>query len=887
MPFDTGRGARHLYWAQAAETPAGVVRPASDAQQQAGLHNYNFGSTTRVAFGRIVDGTAIAHCYKVLIEKGQPTMTAVMCGQTSYGAFGARQLNTLIPGTGVWLLIPQASYHAVIIGVEPPYMTTAQRSLVDWLSRCSRNRVDLCDKQPLLLKDNGGVTDWLAGRPFDSLLSGEAGWITETGLRITVDPFLVQLAVDESCGIFGFYHDQLLRVSGYNLQMLTAGFERDALADVAEYNDYEGYTPYPWEQLGLFTRGNPTQTKSPQQFQIDEPYYDALEPKADKQQPWHRLQHFRGYLGQGGRRSLVAPPASPPAQAEYEKETVYPGLFEDHLTLSGRAQQRSAKGFIFRKSMLIPGAQRLRRPEDPTGDTSENYKFAGIEGDGDEHKVQGDIGSADPTTSFLVSAAGIMDVSAYACNWEALHPFHYHEKDWNLPEESGLNYVPTIQPIDFVRLSEEQYLPPPEAVELKIDHRYDTVKYFPNEAFYTLTDDGCIIFGDGFGATIKMGHGNIELSCPGDIICRPGRNLTGWAGRDVNIRAKNSMDFSATEKDMRFKADGNMQFLAGNDADESSGSGGMLFESRAKSSVFDFENKVGEEVESAGIMFRAAHAPVIAWAKDVYLRTGGGEGSQKIDPGNIVLDANKGQSSVVTHASVEEHYTQTGIYQHFGKDGNIRKSNVFGESLTALGSGISADGNMLTTGGLQVKGNINIVDGHIASTQSQSFEGKVGELKGLPENITRSNISQAESLLQQSLPQQGKTTYKSSLDTPYYQQQKPGNDTVISQAVFSFRSQSQYKTTNWTLFEDRWQQLARLSNTEMPKWKERSVKAGSDVTYPYPGKEKFEEQSYKTLDLNGYDAATSRAKDRTADFYEDPQFAEPKEASLKDDYSVV
>jgi hypothetical protein len=147
----------------------------------------------------------------VIIEKGQPTRTATLLAGTSLSAFGAREINTLIPGTAVWLLIARHSPHAFILGVVPPAMTQATRSLMDWISRCSRNRVDIADKQPLLLKDNGGVTDWTAGRPFDGLLCGEAGWITETGLKITIDPFLVQLAVDESCGIFGFYHDQLLR----------------------------------------------------------------------------------------------------------------------------------------------------------------------------------------------------------------------------------------------------------------------------------------------------------------------------------------------------------------------------------------------------------------------------------------------------------------------------------------------------------------------------------------------------------------------------------------------------------------------------------------------------------------------------------------------------
>ena len=65
----------------------------------------------------------------------------------------------------------------------------------------------------------------------------------------------------------------------------------------------------------------------------------------------------------------------------------------------------------------------------------------------------------------------------------------------------------------------------------------------------------------------------------------------------------------------------------------------------------------------------------------------------------------------------------------------------------------------------------------------------------------------------------------------------------------SMRNREQYLTKEFTLFEDRWQALARLNNYDNV-WTEKAVDVGPStevpqITFPYPG---VDEDGY---DLNG------------------------------------
>ena len=79
------------------------------------------------------------------------------------------------------------------------------------------------------------------------------------------------------------------------------------------------------------------------------------------------------------------------------------------------------------------------RPEEPLGNNETNYKFSGVVGTGKEHEITGDIETHGANTNFN-RALGVLDMHAYFFNYAGLHPFFYHDKDYQVVEESGADW---------------------------------------------------------------------------------------------------------------------------------------------------------------------------------------------------------------------------------------------------------------------------------------------------------------------------------------------------------------------------------------------------------------------------------------------------------------
>jgi hypothetical protein len=874
-------------WRQLLESPysQGVQtqsRPNSDSGMQAGLDLQGVHQTPVVAFGVITDVTAIANCYRVQLDKLHYPITATLSAHGSTSAFGARPLNTIQPGSPVIVVWHPNLYYGVILGVLPYAQTEGKKSIHEQITHSTRNRADEGHRQPMKLSGNGLVTDWLSGRPFDATHVGEYGAIAETGMRIFMDPFMAMLGLDEATSVTAFYHDQLLRIAAYNLRMFTAGHEREGMNDECEYNDWSGYTPYPWEQIGLYEREDPRKDNDPQKWQIDEPWYGPWEPTDDDTRAWHRLVYYQGYFGQGGKKTVCSYPKDGTKAKFEEDQPVYPCLFDQMTTLDGRHMIASAKGIHIVKRAGLIAPQRKYVPEQlkEEGDSRKNYKFSGLEGSGPDHKIKATV-LADGDPGELVRAATVCDLHAYLFNYVSFHGMYWHEKDWDCPEQSDLDYIegkPFAVPA-FAELANSMFLQAPEPKSVKIDHRYDETDIYTNESGIDFLEDGSVVLYDGFGSEIRMTGGHVFISAPGDTWLKPGRTANIWGGDDVVIKAKNSMDLSTSKKDMRFKAERNQQFLSGN-----SGEGGTLIESRG-SKTYDFSENIGEDVVSGGVMLRAPESDVVAWATRIYLRTGGGD----ISGGDIILDADKGQRSLVTHTRTQHHYVDGQWFLHYGSEGEMRESMVFSETYSAIPSTLYVDGAGLFGKTVMCKGSFIASGGHVATTQGCG-NPFVGCLKdpGKVNQILASGKEAVNEIYPQSI---GKPRYDSALESAVYEEEQVGNDEVIKNAEFTFRDVEQYGTDEFMLFEDRWQQHGRITSKATATWEEQKVSGAAGDTYPYPGKENFTGDKLMQIDLSMVDLQQQQDKDRGAspdlnDDYKDPKVEEPVPASL-DDYLVI
>lgn len=851
----------------------GQTRAVSDPLNQAAHFRNSFGLPTRIAFGRVVDYIATTHCYKVQLDRMHAPVIAFLGTSGSLSVFGARSINLLQPGDAVWVVLNEQGRYGWIVCTVPGYVSDGRRCLLDQLSLTTRARVDSAHRTPLKMnKRHSGIVNRIAGRPYDGV-GGDTGWITTTGLRFTIDDDLIQLAVSEMCGLFGFYGDDFLRLAAYNYEHFTAGHVHEHLNDQGELRDYSGWAAYPYEQLGLFAKGDPRRELQPKAFLVDEPHYSNWEPRDDHQQPFHRIQQFRGYLGQGGRITHTLPPKTPPDLLKYDDEQKLIGVAQDFTTLPGHRCIATARGFSLVKRLYNPIPHRMFKPEDGRGDTPENYRFSGSEGSGDEHKVK-----AGPATQgekpYLQTAAGLLDLHAYLFNWGGLHPFHYHKKDWYTPNESELDYADKGWEIpDFSKLQSKTHLEPPEPTKVKVDDRYGEVDYYPTYASFDVTPEGNHIYRSGCGCSIEMANGNVTISAPGDIFFKSGRSVITWAGWDAIVRAQNSFDISASKHDGRIAAQQHLHFLGGNDGSN----GSILLECRASGSTYDYSQS-GEKVRSSGIVLRSKQADVAVIGRNVYARSE--------QSGNIVIDADKGNGSLVLMGNEIRHHVQSAVVHAYGAEENITSVHRFESNSIVLGGTLHATGPISCDNGLLVRGSVLVSNGHILTQQASSNQF-VAPLQDAGLEQVNAYIDQQQSLANNENPQTSRTDYEDVPKAAFYESQKIGNDEVLQQLGFSFRSESEYLTEDWSLVEDHWQQLARLGQSTTAKWEEPGVTTiNSGKTYPYPGRDNFEKPKFLQQSLVLYDVKNGRSKDRGAE-YEDPKFEALVPATLAAGYTVI
>jgi hypothetical protein len=857
----------------------------------------SLGIRSGIRFGVITD--CVPHCraYRVSPEAGDPSLICTRLSSTGGTPLGVSDCVTLQPNTHVFYIKHPTATYGLIIGVEPPFSTKARQNLPDFIVPGSNVglHVDTAQREGFKLggdKVNGGIWDWSAGSSVDSLEIGELNHCTETGLMLHMDSYMAMMRVDEMTGIFMYYWDQLCRVAGMNFQLWTGASTLESYDDEGEHMWYQGIATYPWEHRGMLQPGtNIAFDRSGGSTQTATPWYSVLEPTADDIQEFHRWQQYHGYLGQGSHKILSTPYAASGQTTPqvYSQDFEAPGLYEEVVTLSGHYGVRSATGLTIGKRPIIIVPNRKKLVQDSTGDNvADGYNSASQFPSGtNNHKVKPspDVGN---TNENLQRAAGAADFQAHLYNWEAGHPFHYHEKDFHYPEESESTPINRNQQSpDFYLLQafQESHLNPPEPTDVKIDHRKDgTTKVYPNSSHVTWLDDGGVIIGDGYGSEIVMTGGNIRITCPGDISFEAGRNIIGWAGRDAVVRAKQSVDITATDNDVRLKAEKNMQLIAANGG----GSNGLLLESRGVGTTQSF-NECGQAASYTGVILKAKDGDIVNWSQRYFVNTFTGGNS-------IVLDADDGGGTISTRSATFDRYLRGQAHDLFVsgtslKDGTVQAVNTYGEFATRLSGGIIANGNSLINGGgLTVEDNVNALKGSFGSGKPNS--DKVGVIVGRNYAQTQAALQQ-ESAFQQDAETAGQELHE-QINEDYYEANAPGNPDVIERAEGSLRTDADYlggdgeggSSGTFILFEPRWSQLHRGAGLTPTAWTEKGVSCGGTLTYPFPGQKAMTSgQRYFTQDLNLVNGKTGAGVKRSD--FETATYGTPKPDVLDGNYPIV
>ena len=814
------------------------------------------------AFCTVVD--AFAHTGTYIVEhpiKGKIAASDMFA--TTMLPMGARPIGGYSPKSRVMVLTYPNESNAVILGAAPKELDDPRLVIPDSIVLRSRSgQVEDPMHFSVFVSARSSIGNHSAGRPIDSL-SGDWGYINDLGLAVFLGRMMTCLKASDGAKIEAFWGDDLLRIVGYNYEFFTSGAENTYLNDEGEYDVVKRSTPYPWEALGIATKGTQT-TRTADGLLKPGTEYASEEPYDDKLIIIPRVSEFGGYLGDLSRTIISSPPDELKYET-YDSKTVHHGLADVIKSSDGTLINRSAKAIISEKYVLIPVPKQLKAAEDPQGDTpTAGYSPAGSSVPDPEFKW-------DTSYQSLAVQAQLFDYLAYTINKYTCVGLWKHEKDWYYPEESELN-MPVkgaTYSKDLTVLSSSFYLELPEVGALKIDSRpqRDSIRYYQSRSIIAQLEDGSIVIEDGYGASIKMGGGHIEISAPGDIWRRPGRSDIVWAPYDAIIRSGNSVDISAAKHDVRIKAEANLQMLGGN-----GDVGGVLIESKTegRSTKSDYAND-GQSNTSRGITIKSAGACDII-AQQAYIGISGG--------GVLTFDAGKDGEIFVTGNRLSSRMDNGFSFQVSTEGGNVQNE------LAITPGGIVVDGLMeiggqlimaptehspqadLVVGGNLVCYGTAIVDNGVATNGGYvafGSPGMVGPLKKkIPFVPSVEKLSEDINTYVDELTKPTDDLTKQIRDDP---ETAPGNEEYQKAIGFAFRTQDDLKLhEDFIIFESRWQQMLRLGSSGKNTWDEPPVKSGSgNDTLPHPGPEGWKSwESFGQYDPSNFDIASGVSKSRAS-----------------------
>jgi hypothetical protein len=246
------------------------------------------------------------------------------------------------------------------------------------------------------------------------------------------------------------------------------------------------------------------------------------------------------------------------------------------------------------------------------------------------------------------------------------------------------------------------------------------------------------------------------------------------------------------------------------------------------------------------------------------------------------------------------------VYQFVNRSGNIfhffgmtdyQKANMFSEEISLLSGRLGTERDIIVGGGILCQGSVLVSKGHIVTEQAARGSIFVAPCDDDCQTKINEGIDKIREAIDDTIPQAAGKIDQAVFERTWYEEKRAGNERVMEIMGFSFRTDEDYKIQDFLLYEDRWQQLARLGGQTTEKWNERGVpNKVCEKTYPFPGKKWLvDEKAYKEQDLkiakyesDGFIDKKRNEAPGLADEYKEPEFKKPEEPKKIDgNYPIV
>lgn len=698
--------------------------------------------------------------------------------------YGVSQACTPVPGASVLVYVQHVglSGHSVsrgvILGVLPDNGTggisATGEALINKLGDTEHpegGASQLTEQGPATVAsdlDYPYTGEFQCGRPHD-LVPGEYALLGHSGAGVIIGALSTEVRGSAAASVRCSALDDQVRINSGHFRHISSAGSDEIYNDHGFITVESAVSMYQPERLGVKQARTGAFQWTPVNLQGTKEDDSGIHQQ-EGQTAKKRYYRYRGYLGDIV-NVFVSNPDPAKALETMDSESRDQGLFHKHVDASGRLTVRSASGILFERYDRIPVPKRRHYAWDPAGDK--------------ETQPAEKRGFGLPDKYPLAGGLVLGDLAAW-WNGLAYSRFRQFGKDFTVPDQKALQ-CPAAQYDELGRASEE------------------FEKYDLRHSYMGLTPDGGFVVRDAWGSEIVMADGRITLNAAADIEIRSGSSVVVLGGHDVVLKAHDSMDLSATDKDVRIKAEGNLQVV--------STSKGVLIQSKAKGSGSSEWMKTGEKLESSGVVIKSDETAVVLVGKTSVVQGRDGVKLAAFDDngnpsGSVILSGNQ------VLATAQQNVTATAR----GTSGLIIEEQ----------SAVLCAPSVVMVGG-----------------QSAGQQGGDKLLIGIPvdaPSMYAQLISVCKSYVQAYID-----------DTAWLNPVEPEN---VSTVNFSFRTTEEYGTDTdsgvaggvFSVYQPSWAVMAEaqrkpLRGVRTGAWEE---KPDSEGEFPWPGKAAMQAKSYVT-----------------------------------------
>jgi hypothetical protein len=368
-----------------------------------------------------------------------------------------------------------------------------------------------------------GVTDNMFSDHPEDMLEGEVEFSNLYGVSLQFLTTLMRMTAGDRAAVECHLINDMVRVVSGQWRHIS-GLGEDLIFDHGRPTLERGWSSYRHEVLGALAEKD-----AYAELNGDEADREALQAKRVTALGRHRFREFIGFAGDFIHSFVTDPPATmvslaEGANASSDSAASVAGKSWIHRNSDGSVIVQSVADIRLERVVRIPVAVRYTHHEDPEITSARVYDKL----EADFLKLPQAISPVDPLDVFQM-AYHIRSYSRWLSRYHSFARMLQLSGEYSVPRESDS--------------------PLPDWCNGEVERRAagnGRITYYDAYACVAIMRDGSIVLHDGYGSSVMMSNGNVQISAARHIDVEAAGDIRLLAGGSILMKARRNIELSAT-----------------------------------------------------------------------------------------------------------------------------------------------------------------------------------------------------------------------------------------------------------------------------------------------------------------------------------------------------